>query len=80
MTGRNGRLRYWVPWWYARGDDDVWATKGWPEEEKHGLPQPSGFTKQNLFINVFNQDIEMLYPQEKLFSKLFLSQQRYRGV
>ena len=56
------------------------GTMGWPEEEKLGYPYPSGFTKQNLFIKVFNKDIGMLYPREKLFSKLFLSQQRYRGV
>jgi len=51
-----------------------------PGRKSMGYPYPSGFTKQNGFTNVFSKDIEMLYPQEKLFSKLFLSQQRYRGV
>ena len=74
MTGRNDRLKNWVPWWYARGDDDVWATKGWPEEEKHGLPQPSGFTKQNLFYKCFQQGYrDAISIRETIFKTISFS-------
>ena len=76
-----GRYGGRVPGGYAGRESCLRATMGWPEEEKLGYPYPSGFTKaKTCFTNVFNKDIDMLYLQEKLFPKLFLSQQRYRGV
>ena len=70
----------WVPQRYTRGDDVLWAIKGWPGRKSMGYPNLEVLQNKTCFTNVFNKDLEMLYPQEKLFSKLFLSQQRYRGV
>ena len=70
----------WVPWWYARGDDDVGQPSVGPRKKSMGYPSLVVLQNKTCFTNVFNKDIEMLYPREKLFSKLFLSQQRYRGV
>ena len=82
MTGRNGRLRT----GYLGGTPEVMMMfeqpSVGPRKKSMGYPQPSGFIQnKTCFTNVFNKDIEMLYPREKLLSKkLFLSQQRYRGV
>ena len=64
----------WVPQRYARRGDDLWATMGWPEKEKHGSPQPSSVTKINLFDRCFQQGYrDSISTRETIFKTLSFS-------